>query len=183
METRLGIVLICLLVTQVAARGGGRTSGGSDSSSSHDRDYDHNDRRDHYNRRDQYDRRDYNTYSNTNHYSHGSSSGGWSNWSNDSGSYWGTLWVPQWVVSLLVVAIFVSCCCCCCCLSGNKRSRGAPKESVNQRRVSDEGITPCYLCLNDVRNSAWDSGDHRRRCAFQNQGELLWLYTCDIRVK
>jgi len=36
-----------------------------------------------------------------------------------------------------------------------------------------EGTIPCYLCLNKVRNSEWDSGDHRKRCAFKNQRELL----------
>jgi hypothetical protein len=36
-----------------------------------------------------------------------------------------------------------------------------------------EGTIPCYLCLNKVRNSEWDSGDHRKRCAFKHQRELL----------
>jgi len=41
------------------------------------------------------------------------------------------------------------------------------------RTISYEGTIPCYLCLRKVRNSEWDSGEHRKHCAFNNQRELL----------
>merc|ERR1711915_164682 len=41
------------------------------------------------------------------------------------------------------------------------------------RQFSYEGSIPCYLCLDKVRNSEWDSGEHRRKCAYFNQRELL----------
>jgi len=53
------------------------------------------------------------------------------------------------------------------------------KDSVTRRgsyitrTISYEGTIPCYLCLRKVRNSEWDSGEHRRECFFQNQRELL----------
>eukprot|EP00091_Calanus_sinicus_P007552 TRINITY_DN18643_c0_g1_i1.p1 TRINITY_DN18643_c0_g1~~TRINITY_DN18643_c0_g1_i1.p1 ORF type:complete len:319 (-),score=63.63 TRINITY_DN18643_c0_g1_i1:32-949(-) len=157
---RAGLVLglVCLLAGQAAARGGGRT--GSDSS------------RDSYGNHDYgYEDRSYNTY---NTYSSGGSESGYG---SDYGSYWGTLWVPQWVISWIIFAIIISCCCCCCCFGKNSnrvtvKTTGGQDQGVS-RTLSYEGTTPCYLCLDEVANSDWDSGEHRRRCAFNNQSEFL----------
>jgi len=47
------------------------------------------------------------------------------------------------------------------------------KEDSVTRREEQEGTIACNLCLSKVRNSEWDSGEHRRQCFFQNQQELL----------
>jgi len=176
MMTRWWKVLILLQAAGLRARGGGRTSGGSS------RDYDPGDTRsDPFSRAyDPYDTsydpyghdrsysygREYDTY----HYSGTYGSTGWEYWSSDYGFYLGTLWVPQYIITLLVILFFFTCCCCCCCRS--KYRSGVPERSRVVRPPNDEGITPCYLCLVDVPNSAWDSGEHRRQCAIHNQGEL-----------
>jgi len=54
-----------------------------------------------------------------------------------------------------------------------KKDSVTRRGSYITRTISYEGTIPCYLCLNKVRNSEWDSGEHRRQCFFQNQRELL----------
>ena len=58
---------------------------------------------------------------NSHHYSNTYGSTGWDYWSNDYGFYLGTLWVPQYIITLLFFLIFFACCCCCCCRSKNTR--------------------------------------------------------------
>jgi len=54
-----------------------------------------------------------------------------------------------------------------------KKDSVTRRGSYITRTISYEGTIPCYLCLSKVRNSEWDSGEHRRQCFFQNQRELL----------
>jgi len=164
MGTGLVLGLITLLVVHVTARGGGRTSGGEEDRviSSNGNSYSSG-----------------NSFSSGSSYDYGSSYGSYDNNRNsiDYGSYFGYPGLPEWVFSLIFFVIIISCCCCCCCFGSTKDRVGVRnvggQNRMRSRTLSYEGTTPCYLCLEKVRNSEWDSGEHRRRCAFSNQRELL----------
>merc|ERR1719516_783579 len=115
MMTRWWTLIFVLEATGVWARGGGRTSGGTSRAyDPYDTGYDP------YGRGRSYDpyRREYDTYYGSNTY--GSTGGNF--WNSDYGFYLGTLWVPQYIITLLVIFIFFTCCCCCCCGSRSKHS-------------------------------------------------------------
>jgi len=139
MGTRLCLVLFLLMVAQVMARGGGRSSGGYSSSSSY-------------------------SYRSHSHYSSYGGGGGEP--------------IPVWAIILIVVICVIVLLCVCASFSDFGDQVTVDKvESQGRggfnRTLSYSGTIPCYLCLNKVRNSEWDSGDHRKRCAFKNQRELL----------
>lgn len=85
--------------------------------------------------------------------------------------------LPVWAI-ILIIGIIIFALVCICCGVGETSDQVGIKNverqgSMFSRTLSYEGTIPCYLCLNKVRNSDWDSGEHRRRCAFNNQRELL----------
>jgi len=85
--------------------------------------------------------------------------------------------MPTWAIVLIIVLVAIVLICICFSMSSTSDNVGFEKVdrqgSILNRQFTYEGTIPCYLCLNKVRNSEWDSGEHRKRCAFKNQRELL----------
>jgi len=85
--------------------------------------------------------------------------------------------MPVWAIILVVVLLVGVLLCICFSMSDTNDQVGFKnierQDSTYSRTFHYEGTIPCYLCLNKVKNSDWDSGEHRKRCAFNNQRELL----------
>jgi len=85
--------------------------------------------------------------------------------------------MPEWAIILIVVIVAIVVICICCSVSDIGDQIGFKSDDREgggfSRSFSYEGRIPCYLCLYNVRNSEWDSGEHRKHCAFNNQRELL----------
>jgi len=110
--------------------------------------------------------------------SRGSSSYSYRSYSSNSyhgGGYGGPM--PEWAIILIVLLVAIVIICICCSVSDTGEQIGFKSDDTEgggfSRSFSYEGRIPCYLCLSNVRNSEWDSGEHRKRCAFNNQRELL----------
>lgn len=119
----------------------------------------------------------------------GRSSGGSSSWYSGGGRSYSSGGsscggecgpMPVWAIVLVVVLVVVVLCCTVTCWALDSEDRGGhvkvrrvPGTNILHHTVSYEGSTPCYLCLIRIKNSEWDSGEHRRKCAYRNQRELL----------
>jgi len=85
--------------------------------------------------------------------------------------------MPVWAIILIVVILVFVLICICFSMSDTSEQVGFKnmerQDSRYSRTFHYEGTIPCYLCLKKVKNSEWDSGEHRKYCAFNNQRELL----------
>eukprot|EP00092_Neocalanus_flemingeri_P000490 GFUD01000520.1.p1 GENE.GFUD01000520.1~~GFUD01000520.1.p1 ORF type:complete len:303 (+),score=25.50 GFUD01000520.1:250-1158(+) len=83
--------------------------------------------------------------------------------------------MPIWAIILIVVIVIIAIMFTCISFSNSDECISVEKTEGRgfNRTLSYKGSIPCYLCLSKVSNSSWDSGEHRKRCAYNNQRELL----------